>query len=480
MHRFALLSVDVALIAISTLMAIALCSPQASSDLVGTYLLFTMAVAVPALLIFGLNRTVWRFTSLNDCLPILAVAIWIVALATAAVFSFDDVQAIPLSLPVMHGLLILCLLVGVRAAMRLRHSLRRRARLARELLARDGRQSVLLVGLSPVADLFLRCAAENAHERIHVAGILSDAERHHGRLLHSCRILGRPEAVEDVFHDLSVHGVRIDCIVLATPLDQLSAASQRSLAHLEKSHGIRVDHLSAQYGLGDLTSTVPATVDDVSSAQINTPPVPVSGGGNLAPSSYLRWKRLIDASVALIGIICLAPAMVVIGIIVMLDVGYPLIFWQQRPGALGKPIRILKFRTMGRARDQNGRALTDAERVSKIGTLLRRLRLDELPQVYNVLLGHMSLVGPRPLLPVDQPSSSAARLQLRPGLTGWAQIKGGRHLSIEDKTALDLWYIRNASFALDMLILLNTARTILFGERVDHRAIAQAWRDLRP
>lgn len=478
MHRFVLLSVDVALIAISTLMAIALCSPQASSALVGAYLPFTIAVAVPALLIFGLNRTVWRFTSLNDCLPILAVAIWIVSLATAAVFLFDGVQAIPLSLPVMHGLLILCLLVGVRAAMRLRHALRRRARLA-SALARDGRQNILLVGLGPVADLFLRCAAENAHERIHVAGILSDTERHHGRLLHSCRILGRPEAVEEVFHDLSVHGVRIDSVVLATPLDQLSAASQRSLAHLERSHGIRVDHLSTQYGLGELTSRFAAAVDDVSSTQVNTPLVPISGGSDLAASSYLRWKRLIDATLALIGIICLAPSMLVIGIIVMLDVGYPLIFWQQRPGALGKPIRILKFRTMGRARDQNGRTLTDAERVSKIGALLRRLRLDELPQVYNVLLGHMSLVGPRPLLPVDQPSFSAARLQLRPGLTGWAQIKGGRHLSVEDKAALDLWYIRNASFALDMLILLNTARTILFGERVDHRAIAQAWRDLR-
>jgi lipopolysaccharide/colanic/teichoic acid biosynthesis glycosyltransferase len=479
MHRFVLLSVDVALIAASTLMAIGLCSPQASTVVsAGTYLSFAIAVAVPALMVFGLHRTVWRFTSLNDCLPILAVAIWIVALATAAVFSFDDVQAIPLSLPVMHGLLILCLLVGVRGAMRLRHSLRRRARLARTL-ARDRRQSVLLVGLSPIADLFLRCAAENAHERIHVAGILSDAERHHGRLLRSFKILGRPEAVEDVFYDLSVHGVRIERIVLATPFDELSADSQRSLAHLEKSQGIRVDHLSAQYGLSELTPNVAAAIDDVSPEQANISTVPVPFGANPAPSSYLRWKRLIDATLAVVGIFCLAPLMLIIGIIVMLDIGYPLIFWQQRPGALGKPIRILKFRTMGRARDQNGRALTDEERVSKIGDLLRRLRLDELPQVYNVLLGHMSLVGPRPLLPVDQPSFSSARLQLRPGLTGWAQIKGGRHLSIEDKAALDLWYIRNASFALDMLILLNTARTVLFGERVDHRAIAQAWHDLR-
>jgi len=285
--------------------------------------------------------------------------------------------------------------------------------------------------------------------------------------------------VEDVFHELSVHGVRIERIVLATPFGRLSPEAQRSLAHLEKSQGVSVDHLSALYGLSELMSDgAAAAVRDVSSEPIDIAPAFVFGDG-LTPSSYLRWKRLIDATLAVIGILCLAPGMVIIGMIVMLDVGFPLIFWQQRPGALGKPIRMLKFRTMRRARDQNGRVLTDAERISKVGNLLRRLRLDELPQVYNVLLGHMSLVGPRPLLPVDQPSS-AARLQLRPGLTGWAQINGGRHLSIEDKAALDLWYIRHASFALDMLILLNTARTVLFGERVDHRAIDQAWRELRP
>jgi lipopolysaccharide/colanic/teichoic acid biosynthesis glycosyltransferase len=153
--------------------------------------------------------------------------------------------------------------------------------------------------------------------------------------------------------------------------------------------------------------------------------------------------------------------MLLVGVIVMLDVGYPPIFWQQRPGARGRPIRILKFRTMGPARDRNRQALTDLQRVSRFGLFLRRLRLDELPQVYNVLLGHMSLVGPRPLLPIDQPESSTARLSLRPGLTGWAQIKGGRHLSIADKAALDLWYIENASFALDMRILANTVRMVL-------------------
>jgi lipopolysaccharide/colanic/teichoic acid biosynthesis glycosyltransferase len=265
---------------------------------------------------------------------------------------------------------------------------------------------------------------------------------------------------------------------LAIPINDLSKEAQKSLLAIETAGSVRVDHLSTRYGLSDLTSPAMRLAKSALTEAYQTASTSGPDKVELPAGSYLRWKRLIDATGALACIISLAPLMLIVAMIVMLDVGFPLIFWQQRPGALGRPIRILKFRTMGPARDRDGRTLADAERVSKVGNLLRRLRLDELPQVYNVLFGHMSLVGPRPLLPADQPSSSVARLRLRPGLTGWAQIKGGRHLSIEDKAALDLWYIKNASFALDMAILANTVRTILFGERVDRKAINEAWRDL--
>ena len=96
---------------------------------------------------------------------------------------------------------------------------------------------------------------------------------------------------------------------------------------------------------------------------------------------------------------------------------------------------------------------------------MRRTRLDELPQLINILLGQMSFIGPRPLLPVDQPADYAARLVVRPGLTGWAQVKGGRDISPADKAALDIWYVHNASLALDARILLNTVAMVLFGER---------------
>jgi lipopolysaccharide/colanic/teichoic acid biosynthesis glycosyltransferase len=134
---------------------------------------------------------------------------------------------------------------------------------------------------------------------------------------------------------------------------------------------------------------------------------------------------------------------------------------------------------MGTAYAPDGRRVSDSERLSFIGCLLRRWRLDELPQLYNVLIGTMSFVGPRPLLPGDQFAGMPERLAVRPGLTGWAQIHGGRDLTASDKAALDLWYIKNASLRVDLRILLATLRMILFGERADPVAIRQAWRELR-
>jgi lipopolysaccharide/colanic/teichoic acid biosynthesis glycosyltransferase len=319
-----------------------------------------------------------------------------------------------------------------------------------------------------LADLFIHCVFRNGLSGVDAVGILSSADRHHGRYLRSLKILGPPEAIQDVVHDLSVHGVFVDRIIVALPRDELTEEAQDSITELERSGKVLVDYLPANYGLSE------TSIDDR------------KHGGTLnaehagfPPNPYLRWKRVIDGAVALVCVVCFTPFMIFVFALVLIDVGWPIIFWQQRPGAGGRPIKVLKFRTMGPPRDRAGRRLTDGERLSHVGRFLRRFRLDELPQVYNVLIGHMSLVGPRPLLPADQPDAPASRLRLRPGLTGWAQIKGGRHISSEDKAALDLWYIKNACFSLDVMILAHTVRMILFGERVDPNAIQQAWRTIR-
>jgi lipopolysaccharide/colanic/teichoic acid biosynthesis glycosyltransferase len=135
---------------------------------------------------------------------------------------------------------------------------------------------------------------------------------------------------------------------------------------------------------------------------------------------------------------------------------------------------------MGRPFAPDGRRVADADRLSAVGRFLRRFHLDELPQLFNVLVGDMSLIGPRPLLVCDHAPGFQQRLAVRPGMTGWAQIKGGRGLAAQDKAALDLWYIRNASLRVDLQVLMGTLRVILLGEReADAEAIRQAWRELQ-
>ena len=123
---------------------------------------------------------------------------------------------------------------------------------------------------------------------------------------------------------------------------------------------------------------------------------------------------------------------------------------------------------------EEGNRIPDQQRSSKFGELLRRSRLDELPQLYNILVGEMSFIGPRPLLPIDHVSGGQHRLVVRPGLTGWAQVNGGRKLSPEDKAALDLWYIQNMSLALDIRIALRTCAVVIAGERVEREAVLAA------
>ena len=209
-------------------------------------------------------------------------------------------------------------------------------------------------------------------------------------------------------------------------------------------------------------------------------PAVVDGREAPARRPYWRAKRMFDIGAAACAIVVLAPLLLVVAVLVIVELGPPALFWQQRPGVGGRPFRLYKFRTMGRPYDADGRRIEDPHRLSVTGRFLRRFRLDELPQLFNILIGEMSFIGPRPLLQADQFPGLDARLAVRPGMTGWAQIKGGRELSAADKAALDVWYIRNACFRVDLEILLGTLRVVLLGERAaDGDAIRDAWHELR-
>jgi lipopolysaccharide/colanic/teichoic acid biosynthesis glycosyltransferase len=183
----------------------------------------------------------------------------------------------------------------------------------------------------------------------------------------------------------------------------------------------------------------------------------------LGRGQYRHLKRVIDAIGAICLILALAPVLAFTAVVVAINVGLPLVFWQQRPGRHGRAFKLYKFRTMRAAHDAEGKRVPDELRSSSIGNFLRRTWLDELPQLYNVLVGEMSFVGPRPLLPADQPKGQISRLVVRPGLTGWAQVNVGRDVSPEAKAALDTWYIENASLWLDAKILLRTLYLMISG-----------------
>jgi len=167
-------------------------------------------------------------------------------------------------------------------------------------------------------------------------------------------------------------------------------------------------------------------------------------------------KRLFDLTVAIFSVIILSPVLVLIGILVRLNIGSPVLFRQVRPGLNGKPFTIYKFRTMTDKRDENGKLLPDSERLTRLGRFLRKTSMDELPELFNVIKGDMSIVGPRPLLMqyLDRYTPEQARRHdLKPGITGWAQVNGRNAISWEDKFKLDVWYVDNQSLWLGVKVI---------------------------
>ena len=180
-------------------------------------------------------------------------------------------------------------------------------------------------------------------------------------------------------------------------------------------------------------------------------------------------KRLFDILVSALGLIILAPVIAVVAFQVRRTLGYPVFFRQVRPGKDGKPFQMIKFRTMRDAIDKDGSPLPDSERIAPFGNFLRNSSLDELPELWNVLKGNMSLVGPRPLLmgylPLYSPEQ-ARRHDVRPGVTGWAQVNGRNAISWEEKFKYDVWYVENQSFWLDMKIIWMTIKKVIAREGI--------------
>jgi lipopolysaccharide/colanic/teichoic acid biosynthesis glycosyltransferase len=448
------------------------------------HFLLTLAVAVVILMANGAHRSIWRLSVFGDYLRVAGVAISVVLIATMLGFMLNRLDVVARSLPVLQALLMIFAMVGMRVLVHEYHARRGRPTLkAIGAEAVRSRDKVLVVGINRITELYLQSVAEYGADRALVVGLLGRSQRHSGRLIQQHKVLGTPDNVEAIVRNLEVHGVFVNRILLTVPFTSLPDDARAALLEVERSSEIVLDFFAERVfnptggseNRSNVTPPMPVQATSVGLAMLKCSETDLAAHGR---NSYFLVKRAFDITAASVLIVLTLPLMVLIALCVAVDIGSPTMFWQQRPGRFGVPFRIYKFRTMGAAHGPDGRRIPDAQRSSVIGEFLRRFRLDELPQLWDILRGDMSFVGPRPLLPIDQSPNHSARLLVRPGLTGWAQIKGGRAITAEDKAALDIWYVRNASLKLDLQILALTFPMVIGGERIDRESIVQARREL--
>ena len=188
-------------------------------------------------------------------------------------------------------------------------------------------------------------------------------------------------------------------------------------------------------------------------------------------------KRLFDLSLSILAFFLLSFLMLIMAVLVRLKIGSPVLFRQVRPGLLGQPFTIIKFRTMTDERDKDGNLLPDGKRLTSLGRFLRKTSMDELPELFNVIKGDMSIVGPRPLLMrylYRYSQEQARRHEVKPGITGWAQVNGRNDITWEQKFKFDVWYVDNHSFTLDLKILGMTIWKILKRDGINQQGHATA------
>ncbi len=282
-----------------------------------------------------------------------------------------------------------------------------------------------------------------------------------GRRIGDLPVLGKPADIRRVLGMLRLRG---ECPRWILVVDDDTGDMSRSLPLLEnvaRQEGLKLDVAPA------LSAPPPATV---------SPAVTTERFG-MVPNTWLRLRIIADRVAALWLLVCAAPVILLAALMLRWHLGRPVYFGQWRIGRGCMPFRIIKFRTMRDVIDDCGNVAPAAERLTRLGWWVRKLRIDELLQLWNVVRGEMALIGPRPLVLEDvleMPEHGRDRFIVPPGVTGWAQVNGGNELTPEEKYAMDIWYIKHASPLLDVRIAWLTVLTMLRGERRDERVIVEA------
>jgi lipopolysaccharide/colanic/teichoic acid biosynthesis glycosyltransferase len=414
-----------------------------------------VAATLLAILILGPHRALWCRLGTAEIFALAQFVALAVTLFYVGQFLVDRFEALPWALPILQFMTAMLGLLGSRLAyIFLRRRMRRGAGGANAA-------PVLLVGAGDGAALLI----ELLHQRPghgDPVGILCDRVPP-TRSLSGVPVLGRLAQVDAALARLRVQDMPQPRIVITSPHHELGRTAVYELIARVDAAGFRVEQLPDVLQLMDEPGPRPDATNDGAS-------------GSTAVEGLTR-KRVFDAGVAAVALLALSPLLALTAVVVAVGIRRPVLFVQIRPGRNRRPYKLLKFRTMRDPTDAAGRPLSDAARTPWAGRLLRRLRVDELPQLWNVVVGDMSLIGPRPLLAGDldtMPDGGRARLVVRPGITGWAQVNGGHQLTADEKLVLDLWYAANADLKLDLLIAWRTVLMVVFGERRQPAVIAHA------
>jgi lipopolysaccharide/colanic/teichoic acid biosynthesis glycosyltransferase len=404
-----------------------------------------------AFLIFRTRDGMTHLFSVYDALKVAQAVLVSEFITCLVLFSLTRLDGVPRSTPLIHALILAAGLVIARAFIRMAHS-DTDVSVPTDDVATE---HIVVIGSNKLSSLYIDFLRAYAPDRYRVIAVLDDRDEMVGRSIAGVRVLGPSHHLLPVIEEFKEHGIIVNRIIVGGSQDLLTQETKVELDRVCDEYNIGLDFVPQLIGLSALQAP----------PFKNQAKPKVATAINISLRRYFLAKRFIDFCLSFLLIVILLPVFLLVAIVVLLDVGSPVFYWQRRIGMNTQVFQVHKFRTLKPAFDWRGRPIGMTDRISWIGALVRKFRLDELPQLLNVLVGDMSLIGPRPLLPHDQPPDPTLRLMVRPGITGWAQVNGGKLLTVEEKNARDEWYIRNASLWLDLKILVKTVPFILAGER---------------
>jgi lipopolysaccharide/colanic/teichoic acid biosynthesis glycosyltransferase len=418
----------------------ALVLAQQNWNMAASYCALSFGFAVVAFVAFKLQDTMTQHFSAHEVLDVVEAVLFAELMTYGFLFTLTRLDGIPRTVPLYHGLLLAGGLIFGRI-------LTRSTRVAEGAIDYQSRgERIIVIGANRLASSLISMMKAYSPNRQAVVAVLDDSSRAVGRSIGGVKVLGTSQDLDAIVGEFSVHGVHVDRVILAGDRDLLSPAALHDVERVCKKRHLAIAYLPRMLGL-----TEPAHVEPSLAATTEDAP---------QPGLFLRLKRLIDVVGAISLMLLLSPLFAVATLLVLVDVGSPVLFWQERTGWRGRPFLIYKFRTLRAPFDSEGRPASGDRQPSAIGRFLRATRIDELPQFINVLFGDMSLIGPRPLLPEDQPANTALRLSVRPGITGWAQINGAKLVTKAEKEKFDEWYVSHATIWFDLKIALMTLKVL--------------------